>query len=289
MVTLDAIRSRAPQPFQHPDHEPFLWQREQEHGALLLHGFPGTPAEMRGVGQVLYDAGWSVYAPLLPGFGPAIETLASRTYQEWLECAIDAFDRLRRNHRQILLVGNSMGGALALVMARTAEPAGLIAAAPFTRLAAPWQRCLWPLLYRLVPHLKPFERADMASPNIRRLVRRMFDNGNVNDPVVQSFIRKIAVPTRAIDQVCRLGRLALRAAPDVRTPMLLMQGSLDRVVAPQTTRALAKRLAIRPVYHEFETGHDVIETDAPSWPQVEKRVREFANGLKRRPPLTSSF
>ena len=279
---MNATASGVSGPFRHPDHEPFFWQRDEKHAALLLHGFPGTPAEMRGVGQVLYDAGWSVYAPLLPGFGPAIETLASRSHREWLACAAGAFDELGRNHQRILLVGNSMGGALALVLARTVEAVGLMAAAPFTRLAVAWQRCLWPVVCRLVPQFRPFERADMASPDIRRLVRRMFPDGSVNDPAIQSFLRKISVPTRAVDQVCRLGRLALHAAPHVHMPMLLLQGRLDRVVPPQTTRALVKRMVVRPDYYEFDTGHDVIETDASSWPEVEKRVREFANRLKVR-------
>ncbi len=269
-------------PYQNPEHEPFFWQRDQGHGALLLHGFAGTPAELRGVGQLLYDGGWSVHAPLLPGFGPAIETLASRTYREWLECAANAFDQLRRSHRKVLLVGNSMGGALALVLAQSAEVSGLIVAAPFTRLTAPWPRCLWPVICRLVPYFKPFERADMASPDVQRLVRRIFDGGDVNDPAVESFVRNITVPTRAVDQVRRLGRLALRAAPDLKIPTLILQGRVDRVVAPQTTRALVKRMGIEPEYHEFDTGHDVIETDASSWPQVEKRVREFANSLENR-------
>lgn len=268
-------------PYRHAEHEPFFWHRDQGRGALLLHGFPGSPAEMRGLGQVLYDGGWTVHAPLLPGFGPAIETLASRTYREWLDAAAKALDALRRDHRKVLLAGNSMGGALAIVIAQSAEVSGLMLAAPFTRLAAPWQRCVWPLVCRFVPQLRPFEHADMASPEIRRLTRRMFDHADADDPAVQSFIRNISVPTRAIDQVRRVGKLALQAAPNLRMPALILQGRVDRVVAPKTTRALAKRMGIRPQYYEFDTGHDVIETDGASWPQVENRVKDFADTVAR--------
>jgi carboxylesterase len=279
---LETIHPEMMRPFRHAEHEAFFWRRDQGRGALLLHGFPGSPAEMRGLGQVLYDSGWSVHAPLLPGFGPAIETLVSRTHREWLDAAAQALETLRKSHDEVLLAGNSMGGALALALARSAEASGLILAAPFTRLASPWQRCVWPLVCRFVSQFRPFEHADMTSPEIRRLARRIFDDADVTDPAVQSFIRNITVPTRAIDQVRRVGKLALQAAPNLRMPALIMQGRADRVVAPKTTRALAGRMGVRPQYCEFNTGHDLIETDGPSWPQVEKRVKEFVDSLLSR-------
>ena len=59
--------------YQGPEHEPFFWEAG-EPAALLVHGFPGTPAEMRPLGEVLHEAGWTVHGVLLPGFGPQIQT-----------------------------------------------------------------------------------------------------------------------------------------------------------------------------------------------------------------------
>ena len=64
-------------PFQGDEHQPFHWNGGQP-AALLVHGFPGTPAEMRPLGTALHQAGWTVYGPLLPGFGPDIVTLFER-------------------------------------------------------------------------------------------------------------------------------------------------------------------------------------------------------------------
>ena len=52
--------------------------------ALLLHGFPGTPAELRPLGQALAFAGVRAQAPLLPGFGPAMQRLGDVGAREWL-------------------------------------------------------------------------------------------------------------------------------------------------------------------------------------------------------------
>jgi len=267
-------------PYRGTEHEPFLWAGTDQRAALLLHGFPGTPAEMRGLGSLLHDEGWTVYSPLLPGFGPDIATLARRHYREWLDAAAKAYEELRANHKTILLVGNSMGGALAINVAQSAGVTGLILIAPFTRFAVAWQRIAWPLVSCFVSQLLPFQKADLSSPEILRLVRRMWAGVDINDPTVQAMIRKIAVPTRALEQVRQVGATALRAAPSLRIPTLILQGRYDLVVRPKTTRVLKKRMAISPQFHEFDAGHDLLETDQPPWPQVSACVKDFARSIE---------
>ncbi len=73
--------------FQGEEHQPFHWVAGPP-AALLVHGFPGTPAELRPLGQALYEAGWTVSAPLLPGFGPRSPRWASGARRiGWRPCA----------------------------------------------------------------------------------------------------------------------------------------------------------------------------------------------------------
>jgi hypothetical protein len=67
-----------PKPFDGCEHRSFLW-KGSDCAALLLHGFPGTPAEMRPLGTVLKNAGWTVQGLMLPGLGADIESLDQRT------------------------------------------------------------------------------------------------------------------------------------------------------------------------------------------------------------------
>ncbi len=266
-------------PYSAPEHKPFLWSGSASRAALLLHGFPGTPAEMRGLGRLLNDEGWTVHSPLLPGFGPEIETLVRRHHHEWRDAAEKSYEELRATHKMILLVGNSMGGALAITIAESAAAAGLILLSPFTRFGVAWQRFAWPLVSRFVSQLLPFRKADLSSPEVRRLVRRVWAGADIADPAVQSMVRNIAVPTRALDQVRQLGAEALRAAPSLKIPTLILQGQYDSVVTPQTTRTLKNRMVITPQYCEFNAGHDLVESDAPSWPQVLACVKDFAKSI----------
>jgi carboxylesterase len=97
-------------PFRGDEHQPFYWNGGQP-AALLVHGFPGTPAEMRPLGTALHEAGWTVYGPLLPGFGPQIETIFERDYTEWIAAVEATLAELQQKHRPVLLVGHSLGNA----------------------------------------------------------------------------------------------------------------------------------------------------------------------------------
>ena len=89
------------------EHRDFMRQGGPP-AAVLVHGFPGTPAEMRPLADVLSDAGWTVRAPLLPGFGAQIETLANPARgvrapgaAEWLATVQAALDSLASAIKQL--------------------------------------------------------------------------------------------------------------------------------------------------------------------------------------------
>ncbi len=83
-------------------------------GVLLLHGFTGSPVEMCLLGESLANEGYTVYAPLLPGHGTSPEDLAERTQDEFLEAVEEAYLKLQETCLVIHVVGQSMGGLLAL-------------------------------------------------------------------------------------------------------------------------------------------------------------------------------
>jgi esterase/lipase len=70
--------------FQGEQHADFLIECG-EPAALLVHGFPGTPAEMRPLSPILHSAGWTPRGLLLPGSGAQIDSLVQRTAQEWID------------------------------------------------------------------------------------------------------------------------------------------------------------------------------------------------------------
>ena len=82
-------------------------------GALVLHGFTGSPQSMRGLAQAFAAAGFAVELPLLPGHGKSVEDMARYGWPDWVATADEAYARLAgRCPAGVVVAGLSMGGAL---------------------------------------------------------------------------------------------------------------------------------------------------------------------------------
>lgn len=233
---------------------------------LLVHGFPGTPAELRPLGEALAALGYHVRAPLLPGFGRDIVRLGEVAYPAWVQAVRDAWRTLCSESDEAVLLGYSMGAAVALAVAAeiSAEaaddslPDHLVLIAPFWQLGD-WRASLLPLVKLVKPRLKPFENADFSDPAVRDQFTRILPDADLDDPAVQQRLRdEIVLPTSAIDELRKLGKHAAKAAPDVTVPTLVVQGRGDTTVAARDTRTLATKLGGRLTLAEVEAPHELI-------------------------------
>lgn len=228
----------------------------------MLHGFPGTPAELSVLAEVLSAGGLEVHVPLLPGFGLDIGRLKTTPWQAWVVAARDAWAALQEGAEQAFLLGFSMGGAVALklVAALPANmcPDHLVLVAPFSRFADLRARAL-PLAQYVLPQLRPFQRADFSSEVVRAQFRRLEPTLDLDDPAVQRALKEqVVLPTASLVQLQRLGGSAYRAAPGITTPTLVLQGRDDTTVALADTRRLAVRLGGPLTYTELPGSHELI-------------------------------
>lgn len=188
-------------------------------GCLLIHGFPATPAEMRPLGEYLAERGYSVMAPLLPGFGTVPEDLRGVRWYDWAAAAEAAYIRMRRTCRAVVICGLSMGGAIALYLASRLTVAGIVAMAPAIRLRD-W-RFEWTHLLRwAISWIGPNDAPDdLADPRNRALTwhyRRY--------------------PAVAVGELLNMVRTARRALPQVRVPALIFQSPRDGLLDPEGAR-----------------------------------------------------
>ncbi|CAN5769113.1 alpha/beta fold hydrolase [soil metagenome] len=241
-----------------PEHQAFTLGESKRH-ALLVHGFPGTPAELRPLASFLAEAGWQVRAPLLPGFGSSIETLGQKRWQDWTHAVESEFRTLAAGAEHTLLLGFSMGGAIALVAATNVKPDTLVLLAPFWRFDD-WRVNLLPVFKHFVRTLKPFENADFSDPQTRETFKEIAPDADLSDPDTQAQLKKsVALPTEAIDQLRQLGRRAYALAPRVSAPCLVIQGEGDTTVRPEHTRKLVERID-RAQLVEVSGGHSFVGT-----------------------------
>lgn len=270
--------------FQTDEHRAFTLHADAGKAALFVHGFPGTPAEMRPVAELFHAHGWTAHAPLLPGFGEDIDALPKRTHDDWLNAVKQAYESLRGQGR-VVVVGLSMGGALSLQLAATSgkDMHHLLLLAPFWRL----NHVLWsalPVLRHVVPQFKPFKlfKPNFNDHSFREGVSRYLPQANLDDPQTQAAILDFAVPVGMFSHIRTAGIRAYGLAPQVRAPITVIQGLQDELVTPQNTRALVAYLArhARVSYHELNGNHNLTDTALPQWQGVKQALIRFLQELE---------
>ena len=124
--------------------EPVRIARGRKGACLLLHGWITTPADFGELPQALDEAGWDVHAPLHAGHGTTPRDLRGITAQKLLDAAREHYDALRASHDRVVLVGFSMGGTIATLLAAERPPDKLVLIAPFCGVRYKWYYVLPP-------------------------------------------------------------------------------------------------------------------------------------------------
>ena len=86
-------------------------------GVLVLHGFTGSPWEVRPLCEAAIDRGLSVAAPILPGHATTVHALDQVRWHDWLVAAQASHAWLAHHCDVVHLAGFSMGGLLAALLA----------------------------------------------------------------------------------------------------------------------------------------------------------------------------
>ena len=260
-----------------PEHEPFLFGAGSSR-ALLIHGFLGSPRELRPLARELADAGVTARGVLLPGFGADFARLRKVQAEEWLAAARSAWNETRDGASRTTLIGFSMGGAVALRLAAETgmAPDQLILLAPHWRFAD--RRALvLPVAKYMIREFKPFGRVDFDSPDMRRMLAELAPGADLDDPHVRHRLRDSAtIPTSALDELRRVGVSAAASATRISAPATIVQGLQDTTTLPAYSRALAARMAAD--LREIPGDHLIVDPQRPSWSAVRDAVVTLATG-----------
>lgn len=86
---------------------------------LFLHGILGSPRHFDNRLPLvqLVPEKWSVYSVLLPGHGGTAVTFSAATMEDWKKYVWAKFEYLASTHKNVVLVGHSMGTLFAIQLA----------------------------------------------------------------------------------------------------------------------------------------------------------------------------
>ena len=186
---------------------------------LLLHGFNDTAQSMAYLADRLRTRGYTVRVPLLPGHGRDLATMASESRAaRWREAVLTEYDALHRDFDSVMVVGQSMGGALALLLAtERPEMPALVLLAPYVGMPRTLQ---WKVLGAWI--------ARAALPYLRSVGRET----SIHDPVARAASLGPGVVTaRTLTELRRVAEDAEAALSRVWVPTLYLQSRQDNRIA----------------------------------------------------------
>ena len=220
---------------------------------LLLHGLGGTRASLFETAAAL-SRSYRVHAPDLPGFGSSCKPALGGYSASWFaEIMLGLMDQLEIPGAHV--VGNSMGGRVAIEMGLTAPDR--IGALGLLCPAVAWiKRGLHPIVRLLRPELgllpHTFRRSVVASQFWSMFHDRDLIDPAVADLVVDEFLRiyhtagaryALLASARNIYLEAPFGRHGFyRRLAELRPPALFVWGSHDRLVPPAFSRHVHKWL-----------------------------------------------
>lgn len=269
--------------FTSPDSHPFAFERGSDTAVLMLHGFMGSPAELRPLGRALAAAGIDAHGIVLPGFGPDIARLGRVGKREWIEAGLAAWGELAGRYRRLALLGFSMGGALALHVAAAARPRPerLILLAPLTRLRDP-RAILLPVAKYFVDALHPFATSDFDDPETRAYFSENMPGVDLDNPAARQELRSQAVmPLSTLDALRSVAGDTTRLALKLGQPVTIVQGFEDEVVDHMDTRRLAHEFAGPLTLREVHARHQLVREDGPGWREVREAILGAVCGDER--------
>lgn len=200
-----------------------------EHGVLLLHGFTGSAAHMRPLGEALHAQGFTVEGINLPGHAISMEAMADTGWQDWLDAAKDAFIGLQQRCRYVSVAGLSMGGCLALLIGEQMHPAAVAAISTPMAVQNP---------------LLPF--AGIAAPFVKRIMWRSREDSPCQLDERYDYGYP-GFPTKCGSDLNRLIRMARQDLHALQCPLLIVQSDHDETISLDSAEIIAKGVSSKQV------------------------------------------
>ncbi len=249
-------------------------------GALLVHGFPGTPAELHTLGEALNRQGWTVRLMRLPGHGCGYRTLLQTRAPQWERAVLEELAVLRIMHKPVLLVGYSLGAGLSIPAAAQGRPDGLALLAPFWIDERWWLKALLFLVRPFLPTaVNPFNAKSINLAQFHAAIEDILPGFDLTAPRVQSAMREFRLPLIFLEQFRLVSRRVRRYARKIDIPVLVVQAVEDALVRQETTQKLLGWLVEKTVYTEVPGDHNLNQPAHPGYAEMERAVLKFARGI----------
>ena len=240
-----------------------------EHAVLLLHGLQSSPAELQPIAKRLHQAGYTVHAPHIKGYGFTHgDTPRSVTsWQNWHASALKEFRELKLQYHTVAMGGLCIGATLALSIA--AELADELSALTllsttlwYDGWGIPWYRSLRHIGYyspfRYVYSYREREPFGLKNKQLRKWIAR--EMSHKDSSIVGA--SKLNLP--AIQEAERMIVAVKKSMHRITAPAIIIHAEEDEIASPRNVRFVSEHIGSKVVkivmlhnsYHMITVDND---------------------------------
>ncbi len=233
--------------------EPYLLLPDQPNGlgVVLVHGFLASPDELRNFGEKLYAEGYLVIGVRLKGHGTSPWDLRDRAWEDWFQSVRRGYQIMSAFTDRICLIGFSTGGALALHLASEQSDglSGVVAISPPIKF-----RNKNMIFVPFVHGTNEFTRWIPSYEGVKPFVQKSSEHPHINYR---------SMPIRGLYELQLMVAELKRRLPDVTCPAIILQGTEDRVVNPESAKIILKEIGSdkKSLHMASSERHGIVNED----------------------------
>src|SRR3989344_5424485 len=237
-------------------------------GILMIHGFSSSPHELITLGKQLNRKGFTVYAPLLTGHGTTPEHMAVAKWHQWIGEAEEGLGLLNTMCNEIWVMGNSMGGNIALhIASKNKKIKGLICMST-------------PIKFKM-----RFEFLKYIVPILRRI--KIFQRKTYSKAYLKRFKKFRATSYRMIPLISlvhlqKIIKTSVKSLPEISAPILIIQARPDSILDEKSAQYIYSNVASekKQIIWVGSTYHNIIVDEGKKKVKIFKAIRGFIDETK---------
>ncbi len=228
-----------------------------ERGCLLIHGFTGSPSEMKDLGLHLSSYGLTVRGVLLKGHGICPEVMAKTDWKQWYQSVQIELQKLKEECPVVYVVGLSMGGLLALYTAAHHEISGVVS------MNAPI--FLQNTRIKQVPFLRFIKRYEKMEKTYDGSDHFCYDR----------------VPLTCVSSLLKFIKVTQKDLTNINVPASILQSKIDPTVVPESGQYIYEHISSAQKELVWLESNDHLVTKSSIKEEVFEHVAQFVlSGLK---------
>jgi len=230
--------------------EPLFIQGSRK-GLLLLHGAGGGSSwDLKEFAhQIHSQTGATIWLPTLTGWGTQPEDLYEVTFLDWLNDGRNGIKKLLQECSDIYIVGHSMGGVLALILA-----------SEFHEIRAV---VTWAAAVKVKTHLLSLLPILVKIPLINRMVPEKYPSPAPESLKEKGWVGYDWIPFTIGFTILDGLRTLKKTLPYVKCPLFIIQGTNDESVSQSSPEYIYKNVhsEIKKIFMVKGATHPIMNED----------------------------